>query len=317
LQGHAHQPASQDVATREILRASDFEGELLGLYERGFTRGLSTGWQCVDEFFRLRHGEVTVITGIPGHGKSSWLDNLMVNTARSHGWRWVVFSAENYPIARHVAGLAEIYAGKPFNRGRTDRMTTTELKLSLSWLGRHFGFIQPREGSYNLNHIVKLAAASGELDALVIDPWNELDQARPRDQREDEFISVGLSRLRWLARTAHIHVVVVAHPAKYQRKDGEKKPVITLNDVKGASEWYAKADNGISVWRDEGDPAGPTEVHIQKIRFREVGHIGMCRLFYDRVSGRFTDPNHRPTIDELIAKGYGREPGDEDEEQTT
>ncbi len=109
---------------------------------------------------------------------------------------------------------------------------------------------------------------------------------------------------------------VVAHPAKYVRQQGQPKPVITLNEVKGASEWYAKADNGISVWRDEGDTSGASDVHIQKVRFREVGRAGTCaRLIYDRVTGRFTDPNHRMTISEAMAMQAApyelREPGEE------
>lgn len=288
------------VAEAELSSVDQHESEIRTLYENGYRPGFSTGWRCLDGFYTVRPGEFTVVTGIAGHGKSSWMDNLMVNLSRQQRWRWAVFSAENYPIARHIAGLTEIYAGKPFSPGPHPRMTPGELQLSLDWVRQYFRFLQPREDSYSLNRIVQLAASVEDLNALVIDPWNELDHSRPMDRREDEYISISLSKLRWLARSAHIHVFVVAHPAKYLRRDGEKKPVITLNEVKGASEWYAKADNGISVWRDEGEGESPTEIHVQKIRFREVGRVGMTRLYYDRVTGRFTDPSHRPTIDELV-----------------
>jgi twinkle protein len=179
------------------------------------------------------------------------------------------------------------------------------MSSALSWLCEYFRFIQPREDRYSLDRIVQIAFSLGDIDALVIDPWNELDASRPRDIREDEFISSSLTKLRWLARSAEIHVFVVAHPAKYQRVHGQPKPVITLNDVKGASEWYAKADNGISVWRDEQDESGATDIHVQKIRFREVGRAGgAVRLYYDRVSGRFSDPTVRTPY---------REPGYDDE----
>ncbi len=302
----------------ELVSPESLGPEVLDLHQTGYRRGHSAGWQCLDPYFTIRHGEFTVITGIPGHGKSSWLDNVMVNLARSQNWKWAVFSAENYPISRHLAGLAEIYSGKPFQTGPTPRMTRAEVQSALEWLNTRFAFIQPKQDRYSLDRIVQTAIQAGDIDALVIDPWNELDHSRPRDIREDEFISVCLTKLRWLARTANIHVFVVAHPAKYIRPQGQAKPVITLNDVKGASEWYAKADNGISVWRDEGDETGASDVHVQKIRFREVGRAGHCvRLYYDRVTGRFTDPNQRPTIDELVVRAARpyvlREPGSDDE----
>jgi twinkle protein len=190
-------------------------------------------------------------------------------------------------------------------------MTPDELSLCLKWLDKSFRFIQPKEDRYSLDRIVQIAIEFQDVDALVIDPWNELDHARPRDMREDEFISISLTKLRWFARTAEVHVFVVAHPSKYVRQRGEPRPVATLNEVKGASEWYAKADNGLSVWRDETDTSGATDVHVQKVRFREVGRAGTAiRLYYDRVTGRFSDPSNEPTTDELVTQGeLGRELG--------
>lgn len=294
------------VVEEEILAGEAIKPDVLALYQTGYRRGYQTGWPAMDEFYTVRGGEFTVITGIPGHGKSSWLDNLMVNLSRSQRWKWAVFSAENFPVCRHVAGLLEIYSGMPFNRGPSQRMDEQTRDWALNWVCEHFRFIQPTQDRYSLDRIVQIAFSLGEIDALVVDPWNELDTSRPRDMREDEFISVSLTKLRWLARNAEIHVFVVAHPAKYQRVHGQPKPVITLNDVKGASEWYAKADNGISVWRDELDTSGATDVHVQKIRFREVGRAGgAVRLYYDRVTGRFSDPSIPPR--------YTREPGEDDE----
>lgn len=297
-------------STSPIRSAETYRKDILGLYASGYKRGLSTGWRSMDEYFTVRHGEMTVITGIPGHGKSSWLDNVMISLSRREHWKWAVFSAENFPVARHIAGLAEIYTGLPFGKGPSTRMTPADLDLSIKWIDEHFSFIPPGD-NMSLNRIIEIAADSDTLDALVIDPWNELDHARPEMLREDQYISIALSKLRWLARNADIHIFVVAHPAKYIRQNGQPKPIITLNEVKGASEWFAKADNGLSVWRDETDTTGATDVHIQKIRFREVGRAGgAVRLYYDRVSGRYTDPNHKPTIDDYLSR-IEREPGDE------
>lgn len=304
----------------EIVRPLDLELDILDMYDNGFRKGLSTGWSTINEYYTVRGGEFTVITGYPGSGKSSWLDNLMINLASSEDWKWAVFSAENYPVSRHIAGLMEIYSGRPFRKGPTQRMERSDVSTYLRWIHDRFRFIQPKEDRYSLDRIVQAAIQISDIDALVVDPWNELDHSRPRDMREDEFISVSLTKLRWFARMAEIAVFVVAHPAKYVRQPGKDRPVASLNDVKGASEWYAKADNGISVWRDETDSTGAADVHIQKIRFREIGRAGgAVRLYYDRTSGRFTDPNHRPMIDEVMKKRERetqrrfREPGDEDE----
>jgi twinkle protein len=65
--------------------------------------------------------------------------------------------------------------------------------------------------------------------------------------------------------------------------------VPTLYDVSGSSHFYNKADNGLSVWRDVKEEGSATQIHVQKIRFRECGRPGMVELYFDVTSGRFTD----------------------------
>src|SRR5438876_775079 len=81
------------------------------------------------------------------------------------------------------------------------------------------------------------------------------------------------------------------------------RPPPTLDDVKGASEWNAKADNGITIWRERKNPKHETWVIIDKIRFREVGQIGRVILVYDTVTERFIDP--------VAPRLWKREPGEE------
>ena len=42
------------------------------------------GWKVLDDIWQPVPGEITVATGIPGHGKSEWLLSLAVNMAQLH-----------------------------------------------------------------------------------------------------------------------------------------------------------------------------------------------------------------------------------------
>eukprot|EP00913_Durusdinium_trenchii_P013956 g13104.t1 len=57
--------------------------------------GASTGWKAFDQIWRPLPGEVTVATGIPGHGKSEFLLSLAMNMAHLHGDRTLVFAFES------------------------------------------------------------------------------------------------------------------------------------------------------------------------------------------------------------------------------
>jgi twinkle protein len=91
----------------------DFADETFALYHDGHSRGLSTGWQSLDDYMTIRPGELSVVTGVPGSGKSEFIDALAVNLARNLGWRFAICSFEN-PPAEHIAKLAEKYSGIPF-----------------------------------------------------------------------------------------------------------------------------------------------------------------------------------------------------------
>jgi twinkle protein len=301
----------QVEAGDEIVSVADLDAEVEALYTVGFNRGLSPGWRSLAELYRIRKREITLITGWPNHGKSCFLDNIMINMARGHGWKWGVFSAENLPLERHIGSLAELLVGKPFSEGVHTRMTKTELGYAKSFLNNHVHFIRPSEHRQSVARILELAGTMLErwqIDAVVLDPWNELDHGRPANLREDEYISVALSMVRWFTRNHDVHFFIVVHPRLLPRENG-KFPVPTLRDAKGASEWEAKGDNGLCVWRDKAEDTGKTQIYVQKIRFREVGQTGQCELLYDKVTGRFTDP--RPGIDDLLKRQ--RQPGEDDE----
>lgn len=278
-----------------ITSIADITQDFYGLYQNGGTpRGISAGWVSLDPFYTIRKGEWTLITGVPGHGKSSWLDNVIVNTARDYDWKWLVFSAENAPAVNHASQLASIYIGKPFEPSVRSRMSQEDWLYSSAFLDTQVQFLEPNEYECNVPAILD-AARSVKIDGLVIDPWNELDHSRPPAMTETEYISLSLSKIRRYAKESGVHVFVVAHPTKLQRikaENGEANtyPVPTPWDVSGSAHWRNKADNCICVWRDVSDPRSETQIHVQKIRFRPVGQVGLCRLYYDPVNGQFIDP---------------------------
>ena len=288
--------AAREQRHPHVRFTEEFNDEMHRLHREGFVRGAKTGWHSLDPHFAPRLGEWTVITGNPGAGKSSFMDHLSVNLARHNGWKFGVFPAENLPIPRHLAALAERYTGKPFEKPTTSwgkpQMESRELEVALSFVEEHFTIIEPQDDGQSIDSI--LEAAKWLLDhrgmnALIIDPWNELDNSRPKSMTETEYIGEALMRLRRFARRHVVHAFVVAHPAKLTRGKDGKYPIPTLWDINGSAHWRNKADNGVVIYRNQDTDDGASEVHIQKIRFKECGRIGMVMMGYDKPSGCFYD----------------------------
>jgi hypothetical protein len=284
---------SDNEEGKGIYEVADLSDAIDELYERGMTGGHSTGWPTLDYHYTVKRGQWTIVTGMPSHGKSAVLDALLVNLARDHGWRFCVCSPENQPLSRHAANLLAIWAGEPFGRRAYGQMTRDTLAAGKRWLAEHFTFLLPDEVDCTVAGILDLATevhARREIQGLVIDPWNELEHRRPAQMTETEYTSQSLTRMRRFARSNELHLWLVAHPTKLQKdvKSGNY-PVPTLYDISGSAHFRNKADMGLSVWRDVLNEKSPTEIHVQKVRFRECGSIGKCELYYDLGSGRFTE----------------------------
>ena len=286
--------------------------EVADLYRAGgLPAGSSTGWPSVDKLYTVAMGQWTLVTGTPGSGKSEWLDALMVNLAKRDEWKFMIFSPENWPLALHHSKILEKYTGKPFTPGPTQRMDEEELEAGEEWMRGKFIFAKPERP--NLSSILGEAVHHFQYPegmprrfkvGVVLDPWNQLEHYRPAGMSETEYVSQALSEVIRICREANIHVWIIAHPSKMQRGKDGKLPVPTPHDVSGSAHFWNKADNCLCVWRDQAEGTAEVDIHVQKIRFRHIGRVGLATLKYNRVTGQYAEiikavqtTQHRMDID--------------------
>lgn len=282
---------AQPFPVQDVVGIDDLAEDIARVYASRPSRGLSTGWHGVDQYYTVESGQLTVITGIPSSGKSEWLDALMLNLATVHGWHFAVCSPENMPLTTHCAKLLEKHIGKPFWVGPTQRMTSWDLTMGLQWLRDHVSFIATDDSltiAAVLDRATQLVRRKG-IRGLILDPFNEFDHTRERGMTETEYISLTLGSLKRWARKHQVHVWLVAHPQKLYRREDGSYPIPTPYDISGSAAFRNKADNCLTVWRDMENPDLPIQLHVQKIRFKHIGTIGMAELNWDRRTGRYTD----------------------------
>lgn len=271
-------------------KAGDVLEALRNEYLHGSERGIDAGWAALADLYRVMAGEWTLITGIPGHGKSEFLDALTVNLALREGWTFGVFSPENQPLTYHIQKLAEKYIGKPFSDGLHERMNPAEFDRAVTWIDQHYTFVLPELPTVEglLETAARLVLRHG-IRGFIIDPWNEIDHSRPNGMLETEHVSQMLTKIRSFARKHGVHVWVVAHPTKLQKGLDGNYPVPTPYDVAGSAHWRNKADNCITIYRDMKANDSRVEIHVQKVRKKMNGKVGMAELLYHPLVGQYRD----------------------------
>jgi twinkle protein len=272
-----------------IFRSRDIIKEIGSLYFKGNDEGIKIGLGEFDDLYRVRAGELTIVTGIPGSGKSEFMDQVAINLAKNHGWHFGLFSPENQPVQNHIIKLIEKMAGKPFFKShKAYRMGESEVYEHVAFCDKHIFQIDPPEEEMTIDGILKLATVCVRrhgIKGLIIDPWNEIEHRKPANLTETEYISATLSKVRRWGRTNDVHVWIVAHPTKMQKDKDGKYPVPTPYDISGGAHWRNKADYALTVHR--GDQYGTADVYVQKVRFKYVGRVGAAKFSWCPISGRY------------------------------
>lgn len=268
-----------------LCTAAQFSERLNSLYSKGTGKGVSTGYDSVDNIYTVAPSQLTVVTGYPSSGKSNFVDQLMVNIGKNSDWKFAICSFENQPEV-HISRLMEIYTKKRFFDGK-ERMTEAERDAAFKWVNEHFVFIETNgDEPSSLDSILSRAATAVKsfgAKGLVIDPYNYIDMNKT-STTETEAISAMLSRVVKFCKTHDVHTWFVAHPSKINRS-GVDQPRPDGMAISGSMAWWAKTDCGITVHRGDGC----VEIAVWKCRYRWVGQQGETSLLYNKVSGTYEE----------------------------
>ena len=291
---------AQEVPLEGIYTASDVKEELLALFEKGLQKGAVLGMGELDDMLSLEVGRLMIVTGIPGDGKSEFLDEMAVHLSLNYDWRCAWFSPENFPVTLHHPKLIEKLIGKRFLKGL---ITPTEFEAAVNYLSHNFFDILPEEG-YRVDTILEKAEALVRrkgIRVFILDPYNCLEHQIPTGQSETQYISEFLEKLRSFARRRQVLVVLAAHPTKMKRDPLTKQfPVPTMYDISGSAAFFNKADFGIAIERDRTKEV--TRVHVQKVKFRHLGYPGVASFKYNTHNGRFVsiEEGKTPDIPDIV-----------------
>ena len=298
---------ARDYPVDGVFSVSDVEGLMVDSFHNGKVKGLSTGYSTLDPHYTFRMAEFDVFTGIPGHGKTSFCFQLMMNGSILYGWKWGLFSPENYPITELYETLVEMYIGKTSDIESLQRMSMTEYSRGMKFVNKHFFIVYP-EDSFTLDNVLdkfKHLVLRKGIKGVLIDPFNQLDHDL-KGLTEALHVANTLNKIRRFTKNYHLKFMVVAHPITMRSDKGTgDNEVPTAYRIAGGSNWFNKADNIITVHRPNPKDFRDTtvDIHVQKIKFQKLVGVptgSPVKLSYDRPSNRFIIFGGEYPLDDLV-----------------
>lgn len=274
------------VPTKGIVTVGDIYNDVRTLFYEGEPPGKVLN-EPFDEFIRWETGRLSVVTGVPSHGKSEFVDYLICKLNILYGWKAAYFTPENFPLKFHFKNLFEKLIGKGFGQ-----LTSTEMDLEMArdYISENFFYIMHEEDN-TVDAILAAAKAlvkSKGIKILVIDPYNRLEHQYV--ESETQYISRFLDKLSMFAQQHDVLVFLVAHPRKMEKDAAGKPKVPSLYDINGSANFFNKCDYGFTLYRQSDANnvfLNKVDIHWQKIKFKHMGNNGVSELDYDRITGRF------------------------------
>lgn len=297
---------AEHLPVAEISSASDYRSLIESYYESGYPVGALVDMSETDAHISWNRGELVVVTGIPGSGKSTWLDYMFIRLAYLKGWKFGLFSPENVAPLK-ITRMTEQIMGKGMKE-----MNKTELDRAITIIDKHFWFynVEVME-DYTLPALLNIAATMVKrngIDCLCLDPFNYIEQ-ESGDESSHEKIGNLLRKLKQFAIKYNVCVTLVAHPRKMDKTSAGYN-VPRLYDISGSHHFFNVPDVGIAVHRTfENGQKDPVEVHVQKIKYHFRGKLGRIDYEFNRDSGQYSEDGK---FENLLNKKYDISNNEED-----
>jgi len=262
-----------------IFSVNDHWEAFLLLLKNGFPKGWKPRGK-IGDLVSFYPGYTTVMVGIPGHGKSEVMDQILIQLSMDYNLRGGFFTPENWPSELHLLKLIEKLVGKSGFKA-----SAMELNKAKEFLEHRIFWIYPPEG-YGLEQVlnkIRQAVLKYGINWFVIDPWNKLEH----QDDSTGYVSRCLDLISNFNKKNGTHAFIVAHPTKMRmNQDTGKYEIPGLYDISGSANFYNKSDVGLCMYKEE---KGKNILLVQKVKFKFWGELGSVDLSWNSDNGRYDE----------------------------
>jgi twinkle protein len=220
-----------------VKSASDYQTEVIDYFFKDEQlQGAKLPWEKTFENFRLRQGEVSLWSGINGHGKSQ-LVGQVINSIVQQNIKVCVASFEMHPYS---------------TLQRMTRQATGAAKPTEDFIVKYFNFLDGKlwmydqQGTVNGDRVIAVLYYAVEtlgIQHFVIDSLMKCGVRSDDMNAQKEF----LDKLCAAARDLNVHVHLIAH----SRKGEDEFSPPNKMDVAGSADITNQVDNVMTVWRNK------------------------------------------------------------------
>lgn len=284
-----------DIRPKDVIYGEDVKDEALKIFDSGYENVQGIGFDKLDKHFKLKRGEVSLITGIGNYGKSTLMKWYLLLHVIRYGRRFALFAPEDNPAGEFYHDLVEIYLGCNCAKGSPNQPTRQMYEMAYDFVSKHFFYIYPKDVSPTPDYIKERfleLIVKEKIDGCIVDPFNQMtNDYSTVGGRDDKYLEAVLGDFDRFANINQVFFIIVAHPKMMHKDSSGNYPCPDVFDLSGGAMWNNKIYNILVYHRPshQQDPTSPAaELHFKKIKRQKiVGEKGSIDLEFIRNRRRF------------------------------
>lgn len=254
--------------------------------ERGEVQSFDIGIRPISDMIRVVPGTLTVLTGYSNMGKSTLMNAVIANSiANSRPVCVASFETDVKPILVEGIALSLLRCAKhELQRHPNYKSAMDTVRSGLSIISQNVDEDLEMDLDMFLE-LARLAVVRHSARMIVLDPWNEIEHKRRRDESETEYTGRAIRAIKRFAKQNNVAFWLVAHPSKPMK--GHNGPP-GLYDISGSANFANKADYGLIYHRPKLDE-NRALIRIPKVRMGLPGRRGEVAVSFDFRTSEFVE----------------------------
>lgn len=299
------------IRPKDVIFGEDVKEQALHILEHGYEKLEGVGISELDDRFKFKRGEITLLTGIGNYGKTTFFHWMLLMRIIKHDEKFAFFSPESNPPHEFYHDFVETLLGTECTPYSPMPVSRASYEAAYDWISKRIFYVYPKEIAPTPNYIKERfleLIIKEKISGVIIDPFNQLsNDYGSSGGRSDKYLETFLSDCTRFAQINDIFFEIVAHP-KLMRKDADGNyPCPDVFDIADGAMWNNKMDNILVYHRPnhQKDPSSTLcELHAKKIRRQKsVGKKGVTEFELYRPSRRFYFSGIDPMDKLLTSKG--------------
>lgn len=266
----------EGIKLKDVVYGIDVKEQAMKIYDEGYARVSGVNIPELDEKFKPKRGELTLLSGIGNYGKSSFKKWYQVMRMLLYGEKFASFAPEDNPPEEYYNDFVEIILGcdcTPNNPNRPSRKVYEDV---YDLVCKHIFYVYPKDVSPTPQYVMEVfleLIIKEKVDGCDIDPFNQLTNEYHKFPRSDKYLEWVLSVFGRFAQVNNVYFWIVAHPRQMQKAGDGNYPCPDVFELTDGAMWNNKMDNILIYHRPlaQTDPQNPlAEFHSKKIRRQKV-----------------------------------------------